>query len=86
MRRSRRPQLEAAAFSACIAQNGDVDVCVPPVGEKPLVGLDACANVANHRMGARETQRRNGMEWRERVGASMIENALEFCCGGEAYP
>ena len=75
------PQLEAAAFSACIAEYRNVDVCVPPVREEPLVGLDACGNVADHRMGARKTQRRNGMERRERVGASLIENALEFCCG-----
>ena len=86
MRRSRRPQLEAAAFSASIAEYRNVDVCVPPVREEPLVGLDACGNVADHRMGARKTQRRNGMERRERVGASMIENALEFRCGVEAQP
>lgn len=69
---------EAIVFPSRVAQEWSIRIRIPPVAEKPLVGLHTPCDVAGHHASACQAQARHGMKWRERVGAAMIQNALEF--------
>ena len=68
-------------FVTGLEQHWQVRIGLRPRGEESLVRGHAVVQVSCRRRGACEGERRDRVEWRERIGAAVIQDQLELFRG-----